>query len=251
MKKKVVFDIEVYVNYCLFSFSDLDGTKFVELEMYDGKELDRAKLKAVLKNYTIITFNGINFDMPITFLALAGASCGRLKYVCDHIIRTGDPHWKTNNIFDIKEFPIDHIDIKEPAPGVAVSLKLYGGRLNAPKLQDLPIEPSAVIQPEQREPLRLYCRNDLRSKSGAQVAKAVIGHQLNEIGVKVKTKKVSAGTTYKYKMPEFVSFESEQLNDLKELVIKANFVVNDKGSVLIPDELKRLLILTVQNIKSV
>ena len=141
--------------------------------------------------------------------------------------------------------------------------------MNAPKLQDLPIEPSAVIQPEQREPLRLYCRNDLattaalyraieneiqlradmskqygidlRSKSGAQVAKAVIGHQLNEIGVKVKTKKVSAGTTYNYKMPEFISFESEQLNDLKELVIKANFVVNDKGSVLIPDELKKVI----------
>ena len=46
--KKVVFDIETYINYTLFSFSDLDGTKFVELEMYKGKELDRAKLKKVL-----------------------------------------------------------------------------------------------------------------------------------------------------------------------------------------------------------
>ena len=267
--KKVVFDIETYINYTLFSFSDLDGTKFVELEMYKGKELDRAKLKKVLKSYTIITFNGENFDMPITFAAIAGASCERIKYICDAIIRTGEPGWKTCQRFNIKPFDVNHIDIKEPSPGVAVSLKLYGGRLNAPKLQDLPIEPSAKITPEQREPLRLYCRNDLattarlyraveneidlrramteqynvdlRSKSGAQVAKAVIGHQLKSVGVSPRVRKVSAGTSYKYKMPEFIRFESEQLNDLKQLVIKADFVVNDKGSVLIPDELKKVI----------
>ncbi len=269
MKKKVVFDIETYINYTLFSFSDLDGKKFVELEMYKGKELNRAKLKKVLQSYIIISFNGVNFDLPLTFAAIAGASCERIKYICDSIIRTGDPGWKTCQRFNIKEFPVDHIDIKEPSPGVNVSLKLYGGRLNAPKLQDLPIEPSAPIKPEQRDELRLYCRNDLattarlykaveneidlrqtmsnqysvdlRSKSGAQVAKAVIGHQLEEIGVKPKVRKVSAGTTYKYKMPPFIRFESDELKQLKALVVKAGFVVNDKGSVLIPDELKKVV----------
>tara|TARA_R110000796_G_scaffold18998_1_gene57200 strand:+ start:6400 stop:8175 length:1776 start_codon:yes stop_codon:yes gene_type:complete len=269
MKKKVVFDIEIYKDYSLFSFSDLDGTRFVELEMFEGHPLDRAKLKAVLKTYTIISFNGINFDLPITFAAISGASCQRLKDICDSIIANGDPHWKTNQKFDINEFPVDHIDIIEPSPGVAVSLKLYGGRLNAPKLQDLPIEPSASIRPDERNDLRLYCRNDLattamlykaiknevdiradmseqygidlRSKSGAQVAKAVIGHQLKEIGVKVKTQKVKEGTTYRYKMPDFINFASEQLNELKDLIIKSKFVVNDKGSVLIPDELKKVI----------
>ena len=269
MKKKVVFDIEIYRDWSLFSFSDLEGARFVELEMYEGHPLDRAKLKAVLKTYTIISFNGINFDLPITFAAISGASCKRLKEICDSIITNGDPHWKTNQKFDINEFEVDHIDIIEPSPGVAVSLKLYGGRLNAPKLQDLPIEPSASIRADQRNDLRLYCRNDLattarlynaieneiairadmsqqygidlRSKSGAQVAKAVIGHQLKEIGVKVKTQKIKEGTTYKYKMPDFINFETEQFKELKQLIIKSKFVVNDKGSVLIPDELKKVI----------
>ena len=85
------------------------------------------------------------------------------------------------------------------------SLKIYGGRLHAPKMQDLPIEPNALIFPEQRETLRLYCHNDLqvtrilyeelkpqialreqmskqynidlRSKSDAQIAENIIKHE--------------------------------------------------------------------------
>ena len=41
----------------------------------------------------------------------------------------------------IKEYyHFDHIDIM-PLPIGQASLKIYGGRLHAPKLQDLPIEP--------------------------------------------------------------------------------------------------------------
>lgn len=268
--KKVVFDCEVYRNYTLFSFSDLDGKKFIELEMFEGQKLNKGLLNQVLRTYTIISFNGLNFDFPIMSAALDGASCSRLKDICDHIISTGSPHWKTYHELDIRELRhVDHIDIIEPSPGVAVSLKLYGGRLSFPKLQDLPIEPSALISPQQRDEIRLYCRNDLgttaalykaieneielrqkmskqygvdlRSKSGAQVAKAVIGKNLKDAGIVVKTKKIAEGTTYKYKMPDWINFESKQLNDLKQLVIDSEFVVNDKGSVLIPAQLKKVI----------
>jgi len=268
--KKVVFDAEIYRNYTLFSFSDLDGKKFIEVEMFDSQKINSKLLKQVLKTYTIITFNGINFDFPILSAALNGASCSRLKDICDHIIKTGDPHWKTYREFDLRELShVDHIDIKEPAPGVVVSLKLYGGRLSFPKLQDLPIEPSALITPEQRKDLRLYCRNDLattaalykaieneidlrgdmsekysvdlRSKSGAQVAKAVISQHLKDAGVNVKTKSVLEGTTYTYKMPVWINFKTKELQELKQLVINSEFIVNDKGSVLIPDQLKKVI----------
>ena len=67
--------------------------------MYEGQPLDRAKLRAVLNAYTIISFNGINFDLPIAFAAIAGADCAKLKEICDSIISNGDPHWKTNQKF--------------------------------------------------------------------------------------------------------------------------------------------------------
>lgn len=269
MKKRLVFDIEVYKNYALFSFSNLDCSKYIELEMYGGHPLEKDKLRKILTNYTIITFNGDNFDIPIAFAACHGADNKRLKAICDHIIKTGDPGWLTVKNFNIRRMDVDHIDIKEPSPGVGVSLKLYGGRLGAPKLQDLPIEPDSIIQPEQREPLRLYCRNDLhttrdlykaveheitlreemnkeydvdlRSKSGAQVAKAVFGKLLGDIGVDVHTPKIKSGTSYKYSMPDWVTFKTDKMEAVKQLVIKSSFVVNDKGSVLIPKELQKVI----------
>lgn len=270
MKKKIVLDIEIYKDYALFSFSNLDLSKFVEIEFYKGKKLDRAKLKRMLSNYTVITFNGENFDIPICYAALQGCTPKRLKEICDHIISTGDPGWLTAKKYDIRiPRTIDHIDIKEPAPGVGVSLKLYGGRLSYSKLQDLPIEPDSSISPEQRDTLRLYCRNDLgttaelykaieheiklreqmseeygvdlRSKSGAQIAKSVIKKHLEDLGVSINTPKIKAGTSYKYSMPPFINFETKELNDLKRLVVESDFVVNDKGSVLIPDQLKKVI----------
>ena len=269
MKKKLVFDIELYSNYALFSFSNMDCSKYIELEMYDGQSLDKIKLRKILSNYTIITFNGDNFDIPIVFAALKGADNKRLKTICDHIIKTGDPGWATIRHFGIRQIKIDHIDIKEPSPGVAVSLKLYGGRLGAPKLQDLPIEPDSLIQPEQRLPLRKYCRNDLhttrdlykaveheitlreemskeygvdlRSKSGAQVAKAVFGKLLGDMDVNVHTPKVKEGTVYKYVMPKWITFKTDKMKDVKQLVVESDFIVNDKGSVLIPKELQKVI----------
>lgn len=270
MKKKVVLDIEIYKDYALFSFSNLDLSKFVEIEMYKGQVLDRAKLKRMLMNYTVISFNGENFDIPICFAALQGMGNKRLKEICDHVILSGDPGWMTARKYDIQiPMALDHIDIKEPAPGVGVSLKLYGGRLSYPKLQDLPIDPSASIKPDQRDELRLYCRNDLgttaelykaieheiklreqmskeydvdlRSKSGAQIAKSVIKKHLEDLGVSINTPKIKPGTSYKYEMPPFINFETKELNDLKSLVIESDFVVNDKGSVLIPDQLKKVI----------
>lgn len=266
---KVVLDIEIYHNYALFSFSDLDNKKFVEFEMYEGHPLDKKRLKYLLKNRTVITFNGRNFDLPITFAALQGADNEELKRICDEIITKGLPSYKTYRQFDIVGFDVDHIDLMEPSPGVKVSLKLYGGRLSSKKLQDLPIEPSATILPEQREQLRLYCRNDLvttaelykavkkeidlreqmsqtygvdlRSLSGAQVAKAVFKSLLEAQKVKVKTIEVRPNTTFKYKMPSWINFETEELQAVKRAVEEADFVVNDKGSVLIPSELKKVI----------
>src|SRR5699024_6014574 len=54
-----------------------------------------------------------------------------------------------------------HFDISEPAPGVRVSLKLYGGRMNSHTLQDLPIEPGTILTSQQMADIAEYCINDL------------------------------------------------------------------------------------------
>lgn len=270
MKKQLAFDIEVYKNYALFSFQCLETSRYVELELYDGCPLDVKKLANILSHYQIISFNGRNFDIPITLAAIQGAGNQRLKDICDAIISEGLPSYKTYHRFAIAQnLTIDHIDIMEPSPGVGVSLKLYGGRIGYPKLQDLPIEPDAWILPRQREQLRLYCRNDLgttaalyraveneinlrsemskqyrvdlRSLSGAQVAKAVFKKLLTDSGVSVSTPNVKAGTKFQYQMPDWINFKTEELRAVKTLVEKAVFVVNDSGSVVLPDELKKVI----------
>lgn len=107
-----------------------------------------------------------------------------------------------------KPWEIDHIDLIEVAPGKA-SLKLYNGRLHGRRMQDLPYPPDAVLTPEQIDETYKYCGNDLdatlllweslseqiklregmsreygidlRSKSDAQVAEAVIKREVKRI----------------------------------------------------------------------
>lgn len=74
---KLLFDIEVYPNYCLFAFKALATGKVVYLELRSGEKWDQRtvqKLHWILHNFIIVNFNGLNYDFPVTTLALAGKS---------------------------------------------------------------------------------------------------------------------------------------------------------------------------------
>jgi hypothetical protein len=156
VKPTVVFDIEIYVNYLLISFMNVATGNVRHFEMYPGQRLNTEPLRAILQKYRLVSFNGIQFDLPLLTMALKGADCAAIKAAADQMIKNNLRHWTLG----IEPIQADHIDLMEVAPGQA-SLKLYGGRLHAPTLQDLPIEPDEVIEPEQREQLRRYCENDL------------------------------------------------------------------------------------------
>jgi hypothetical protein len=100
--------------------------------------------------------------LPVIVAALRGDTNAQIKQLSDDIINAPKvwPILKKHKINIPQGF--DHIDIM-PIPIGQASLKIYGGRLHAPKLQDLPIEPSALITPFHRKTLRLYCHNDLAS----------------------------------------------------------------------------------------
>ena len=260
----VVLDCETYTNYFLVSMLDTTTNKTIDFELYDNHPIDSKKLAAILRQHTTLGFNSSNYDMPVIVAALRGDTNAQIKQLSDDIINAPKvwPVLKKHKINIPQGF--DHIDIIELPIGQA-SLKIYGGRLHAPKLQDLPIEPSAIITPEQRETLRLYCHNDLqvtrilyeelkpqialreqmskqynidlRSKSDAQIAENIIKHELEAKNIDCTRPTVKIGTKYKYTTPKHITFKNPLFNDLVAMIERTDFVVNDNGQVALPDEL--------------
>jgi hypothetical protein len=266
-----VFDLEIYKDYFLAAFRDVANGKHAMFEMFDGHPLDIGGIRKIIKASTLVSFNGINFDMPLLSLALTGANNLTIKQACDAIVLNNLRSWQLEKRFKFKTIEIaDHIDLIEVAPG-KVSLKIYGGRLYCQKMQDLPIEPSASISPEEREALKTYCANDLattedlyrkllpqielrakmgeeygqelRSKSDAQIAEVVIKAQVEAItGEAIERPEIETGTRYSYTAPDFIVFEGDLLTDVLNRVQSDYFVVQDSGKVDEPKWLKDLTI---------
>jgi hypothetical protein len=269
MTDKLFLDLEVYPNYFLAKLMNDEG-RFREFEMYEGQGLDVVKLRALLNSYTVVTFNGNNYDWPILSLALNGADNEALKEASDAIIVNDMKPWNFYKHFRCQALSYDHIDIKEVAPGVMVSLKLYAGRLHAPKMQDLPYDPDSLLTREQMQAVNLYCgndlhvtkqlfdaikgrvtlretmsaeyRTDLRSKSDAQVAEAVIKTELFRLTNKKLVKPSVKEKEFFYKVPEYMSFHTDQLNNVFEMVKRSPFTAKTNGQIEMTEELANTLI---------
>ena len=161
-KRPMHLDIEVFRDYFLLGLSDEDGGRYVAFEMFEGHPLDVVKAKRLLEHPTIevYTFNGLNYDVPLTRLALAGASCEEIKEASKRIIEGNLKGWQFEREYNLAPLAMDHVDLMEVAPGLN-GLKTYGGRLHAKKLQDLPLHHDASVTPGNRPMVRLYNRNDL------------------------------------------------------------------------------------------
>lgn len=267
--KKIILDVECYVNYFLISFISEDGQTIKEFELYENHPLNIKSVKSVMSKYTTVSFNGNSYDLPMILSACNGWSNERLKKLSDKLITSDKPAWlicRGLDLFIPKSW--DHIDLIDVAFGKA-SLKIYGGRLHSSKLQDLPIEPSAIISPSQREELRLYCRNDLyttidlfnalskqldlrvsmseqygvdlRSKSDAQIAETVLKSELEKVGIKAKKNHQPAGTAFKYKKPDFISFKTDKLKNVLDDVLAAEFIIKESGQVTLPKTLNKAI----------
>jgi hypothetical protein len=155
---------------------------------------------------------------------------------------------------------------------VRASLKIYGGRIHSKRMQDLPIEPDAVIGDREREELVRYNGNDLdltidvlnavqpmltlrdtmseqyemdlRSKSDAQIAQAVIRQYLESLkGSRVYKPDLPVNYSFQYRIPDFIKFRGAGLNHLLEIIRGTHFRLSEKGSVVMPDELSRPVII--------
>ena len=265
----VTLDLEVYRNYFLFMVKDFKTRRVIFSEQHNIKEgsgLDYDRIKHLLRKYTVVTFNGNGYDIPMLALALQGANCRKLKEASDHIIQHRLKPWDFRDIYEA-EIPgyVDTIDLMEVAPGDG-GLKLYGGRVHSRWMQDLPIEPDELITASVIPLMRRYCSNDndvtidlyeamvekidlryemseeygidLRSKSDAQIAEAVIRKQCGKIlGDVVRRPEIPPGTSFKYEPPTWMAFTTPLLQQVLRDVRDADFFVADTGGVSMPKAL--------------
>ncbi|AZF90033.1 DNA polymerase [Pseudomonas phage vB_PaeS_SCUT-S3] len=270
-----VFDVETYVNFFYVAFKSLDNGKFVAFERSPDRDFNPTKLLWMLWRFCIVGFNSRNYDLPMIELAARGASCAKLKEASDFIIKSG-PNYGTEKVtpfafekkYGVQIGRYNHIDLIEVAP-LQGSLKLYAGRLHCERMQDLPFPEDHVLTQEDAEIVRPYCCNDLsntellfnelapelklraemseeygvdlRSKSDAQVAEAVINSELQKVlGYYPKKPTLSADTVLVYDVPDFVCYQTTQLREMLEVVRNARFYLDGLGSPIMPPELEKL-----------
>lgn len=271
-KHPLLADTECYSNYWLLNLkSKRTGTrrrfeKFPEF----GIELDLRALRYTLENYLLIGFNLKHYDIPMIVLALTGASTEDLKRASDAIIVGGLKCWEFYERYGLAEPAwIDFIDLIEVAPGDG-SLKLYGGRLHSKRLQDLPIDPAAELTPHERDVTADYCDNDLdtthdlanhlepqielresmskmygldlRSRSDAQIAEAVIRSELTKIVGRLNKPITPPGTKFRYTPPKFLRFETDQMCLRLAEIASSDFIIDDNGSPIEPPALAGMVI---------
>ena len=262
-KEPLIFDIECYHNYFLIAFKSVNTNKVCYWEKFEDTKLDIDSLQWLVNNFTIISFNGNNYDIPILTLALNGKSCKIMKQATDEIILYNlRPNDLLKN-YKCGKLKADHIDLIEVAP-VTGSLKMYSGRLHCRKMQDLPFSPDKTLSFNQIAITRLYCINDLdntlilydslktelelrgemsatykldlRSKSDAQIAEAVIRSELQKKGSgRIQRPVITPGRIYFYKAPRFLKFESPLMKWALELITTTPFVTSEKGKVGLPE----------------
>lgn len=269
MKRTLVCDIEIYVNYLLVAFIEIATGKLVTFEIRDGdrSRFDAERLATIMRSCRIVTFNGMAFDVPLIFMAIDGKSTADLKAAANRIINEGLRWWDASRELGVFIPAIDHIDLIEPNPAVMQGLKVLNGRLHGPRMQDLPYPHDAVLTPEQMDSVADYCGNDLdatarllgaleepiamreeigqryglgdvRSKSDAQLGEAIIKKRVEEItGRRPKREPMPGGTTFQYQVPDFIRFETPAMQAMLEDVRNTVFRVGADGRVNMPKAL--------------
>lgn len=266
-KNHAVFDIEIIGLAAPFF---LVCAKIVEtgetFSFWHHVEGDMGRLHTMLKrpDLTWVSFNGIKFDAPLVSAAIGGKDVALLKRMASTIVNDESMGWwQLPKLFDYDPIEFDHIDLFETAPGVHISLKTFAGRLGYKTMVDMPFHHDQDLQPEDLPVLESYCRNDLgvtealfntlrteitlreemgeehgldlRSKSDAQVAEAIL---CKVAGIQ-KGKKVEIPSFVRYKAPDFIKTDSPIILELIEKLENHVFKINHaNGQVEAPDFLK-------------
>lgn len=268
------YDTECFPNYWLLKFRPRGGQAY-GFRLRAGQAFDQAtaaRMRLLFEAYCVVSFNGNYYDVPMITAALSGYTAEQLKWLNDRIIvdkvkpwELGLPEWK----------PADHIDVMEVAPG-AGSQKQYAGRIHCKTMRDLPYDPGHYVTEAEIVEVDTYCENDLavlealfdalqpqihqrealgkrygldlRSKSDAQVAEAVLKRRCEQAtGRRIFKPEIDWNLKFRYKVPAFISYATPQLQRALELVQQSIFQLGASGSVDMPPQLDGLEIVINQS----
>lgn len=264
------YDIECYWNYFLIAFYCKDTKKCIYFEKTKTIDFEVGKLRWIMQNFKIVGFNSRNYDIIIASMALEGYDTVTMKAATNRIIAEGERGYNILRSYKVKMANADHVDLIEVAPLFA-SLKIYGGRMHSKRMQDLPFHENTNLTEDQITITRWYCINDLtttselksklkkesalreqmsleygvdlRSKSDAQIAEAVITHELERLtNSRYYPPTILPGTTYYYKKPSYMGFKTPLMNSVLNKVLNSQFVVSEHGNIGLPEVLSNLKI---------
>lgn len=265
--KTLVLDIECFPGLFMVCFIDVaDRANTLTVKMQPGEQLNAGLLRKIMVGNRTVSFNGLAYDLPMLAAALCGMDNQALHALSGKLVAAKRP-WRVirNAGLVIPEW--DHVDLIGLAPGQA-SLKLYGGRLGAGTLRDLPFDPDTELTPEQAAIVEVYCLNDLYltadlyqvllpqielreriggqygvnliSKSDAQIAETVLRHELEAQGVYVfRPEGFEPGFAFQYQPPAWITFNDPGLQALLQTAKETVFQVGQGGKVNLPEALAR------------
>lgn len=270
MRPPAVYDTECYPNYWLLKFRPIGGICFTfELIGQDASFTPEQcqQILGLFRLFTTVSFNGNGYDVALITAATNGYTVTTLKWLNDEIILRNMRPWELN----IPEWkPDDHIDVMEVAPGEG-GMKFKAARVHTKTLRDLPHSPDKHLTREEMREVDAYCEIDLqdcedlyvalkpqldlrialgqrygldlRSKSDAQVAEAVLKERCQQrVGHRLYRAEVQPGTMFRYKFPAFLAFSSPTMLHAQQVVADTVFTINHHGRIELPPQLKDLVI---------
>lgn len=263
------YDTECYPNYWLLKLRPLGGA-VMTWRLRAGERFTReqaADIDAVMNGYSVVSFNGRGYDVWLIGAALAGYTPIDLKSINDQIIVGKVKPWEIDGL--PRWEPTDHVDVMEVAPG-AGGLKQKGGRVHARTLQDLPYPPDQPLTDAQIADVDAYCENDLallehlwrecepllqlrealgqrygmdlRSKSDAQLAEAVLKKRCEQATGRKIYKGEPQWQQLQYRAPPFIAYTSPELQHAFRVIRESVFVAMADGRILAPEALDKLTI---------
>lgn len=245
---------------------------------------ERDRIAHLMAKYTVVGYNFINYDMPmIAGAVVENFSNSQLKTLNDRIIVGKAKHWELDDISIPRSWQDNIVDLMpvSPAPptktggeSFPTSLKTLAGRMHAPLMQDLPYQPDTELTEEEMDNVLAYMGNDLQNthllfdslmdalemrrtigadfglnfmaKSDAQMGEGMIKKRVEQVrGERVSKVVTPAGTTFPYKVPEWLKFETPQLQKLLERLRTSEFIVQPNGKVQAPRWLEEESTLTI------